>query len=260
MKDHHPEPAEIAALGADLLPPDEAERLRDHLAGCATCAEIESDLAVLSEELGAVPSTPIPSDVADRIDAALAAEAATPAPFHVKQRRGPQLGLAAAGALVAVGLGAAILQGVDSAQHTADGGGSNAEGQVEMDRGASDEAAGSDADDPLERQVRQLLVESGVDESAEPFDTEETTTTTSSPESEASAVSLPGCVRSAIDRAESPLAAGEETYRGQEAYLVVLPHEADSEWVDAYMIDADCVTAEPSGRGEILAQASYPRE
>ncbi len=249
MNDHHPEPAEIAALGADLLPPDEAEPVREHLAGCASCSEIESDLVALSRELGDVPSPRIPDDVADRIDGALAAEATRTVPFHVKRRRWPQLALAAAAALIAVGLGSVVLQGVDSSQDS----GGGAEGQASMDRGANEEAADGDDSDLLEIQVRRLLVESGAD-STEIFNTEETTSTP-----DASSVSLPRCVRSAIDRVETPLAAGEETYRGEDAYVVVLPHAADPEQVDAYVIDADCATAD-SGRGEILAQASYPRE
>jgi hypothetical protein len=260
MNETHPEPAEIAALGADLLPAEGAARLRDHLAHCTSCAEIDSDLAAVSRELDELPSPPLPDDVAARIDSALAAEAAAGS-FHVKQRRRwPRMALAAAAALVAVGLGGALLQALPEI----DSGTGSAEDAAAAESGHGDVQA---ADPSLETQVRELLAAAEPDrrEAADAPDTLSSTEATEdgpSPGAQAEPsphAALPSCVREAIARAEAPLAAGEEQYRGERAYLVVLPHAADPRQVDAYVVNADCVAETPPVSGEILARASYPR-
>ncbi|GAB2928128.1 anti-sigma factor family protein [Streptomyces mayteni] len=312
MNDNHPDPAEIAALDEDLLSEEEAAELRQHLARCTGCAEIHTDLLALRQELRDLPVPPIPDDVAARIDAALAAEATaaqptapptvprqaaspdsrtdepavsretTPTPVSSprSQRTWPRMALAAAGAVVALGLGTILTESlVTNSGHGDDSGLADAE----MD------APAEFASQPLEDQVRELLAETeeapgtlsslegaGADESAaspesSPEDdaggdaadepSVETQSSPPVPQEEAEPLAaVPSCVEDAIGRREAPLAAEAEDYGGVNAYLVVFRHAADPEQVDAYVVDADCVSATPPESGEILAQRSYPLE
>ncbi|MGW2179741.1 anti-sigma factor family protein [Streptomyces sp. NPDC001732] len=73
----HPDPTEISDLTEGLLPPPRAAEVHRHVEGCEPCAEVHSALKEIRALLGSVPAPQrMPDDVADRIDAALAAEAA----------------------------------------------------------------------------------------------------------------------------------------------------------------------------------------
>ncbi|MEE4541052.1 zf-HC2 domain-containing protein [Streptomyces sp. V4-01] len=67
---------------------------------------------------------------------------------------------------------------------------------------------------------------------------------------------VPSCVLLATHRSQAPLATQREMFRGADAYLVVLPHPADSSQVDAFVVNASCTASSP---GTVLFQASYPR-
>lgn len=72
----HPEVAEISDLTEGLLPPSRTVDVRQHLDDCELCADVYDSLEEIRGILGTLPGPPrIPSDVAGRIDAALAAEA-----------------------------------------------------------------------------------------------------------------------------------------------------------------------------------------
>ncbi|MEE1939528.1 hypothetical protein V1L54_08880 [Streptomyces sp. TRM 70361] len=74
--DGHPEINEISALTEGLLPPERSADVRAHLSGCELCADVRTSLEEIRDALGTLPGpTRMPSDVAGRIDAALAAEA-----------------------------------------------------------------------------------------------------------------------------------------------------------------------------------------
>ncbi|MFF3599419.1 anti-sigma factor [Kitasatospora indigofera] len=73
----HPSIDELADLAEELIEDrDTADSLREHLAGCPECRETLAALAEVSELLGSVETPAMPADIARRIDAALAAEAA----------------------------------------------------------------------------------------------------------------------------------------------------------------------------------------
>ncbi|GAA3240323.1 zf-HC2 domain-containing protein [Streptomyces lavendulae] len=86
----HPEVSEISDLAEGLLSPSRTAEVRRHLDDCALCADVRASLDEIRSLLGTLPGPPrMPSAVAGRIDAALAAEAlldatasraATPAP------------------------------------------------------------------------------------------------------------------------------------------------------------------------------------
>ncbi|GHG59318.1 zf-HC2 domain-containing protein [Streptomyces griseocarneus] len=74
--DEHPEVEEISALTEGVLPPSRTADLREHLAACELCDDVRTSLTEIRGLLGTLPGPArMPVDVAERIDAALAAEA-----------------------------------------------------------------------------------------------------------------------------------------------------------------------------------------
>ncbi|MFI2075186.1 anti-sigma factor family protein [Streptomyces triculaminicus] len=74
--DEHPEVEEISALTEGVLPPARTADLREHLAACELCDDVRTSLTEIRDLLGTLPGPArMPADVAERIDAALAAEA-----------------------------------------------------------------------------------------------------------------------------------------------------------------------------------------
>ncbi|WP_268828814.1 hypothetical protein [Streptomyces roseoverticillatus] len=69
----------------------------------------------------------------------------------------------------------------------------------------------------------------------------------------------PLCVRQGIGRSEQALVSEAETYQGEDAYLVVLPHPGDSTLVDAYVVSATCVDAGGTTPGKVLLNETLPR-
>lgn len=75
----HPSVDDLADLAEGLTDsPATAVALRAHLAGCPDCRDTLAALTEVQDLLGAVETPPMPTDVARRLDAALAAEAAAP--------------------------------------------------------------------------------------------------------------------------------------------------------------------------------------
>ncbi|MTE20003.1 hypothetical protein F0L17_12925 [Streptomyces sp. TRM43335] len=115
----------------------------------------------------------------------------------------------------------------------------------------------------MEEQVRSLLSDGAAEKpkqkkNANPglLESEESDfSTKASPEAPA----VPPCVREGIGRDETPLAVGLEPYRGQQAYIVVLPHHSGGTHVDAYAVDAACVEKNPPAPGEVIGTGTYER-
>ncbi|WP_153813781.1 hypothetical protein [Streptomyces sp. SUK 48] len=72
----HPDVTEISDLAEGLLPPGRGTDVRRHLGACELCADTYASLEEIRGLLGSAQAPePMPVDVAQRIDAALAAEA-----------------------------------------------------------------------------------------------------------------------------------------------------------------------------------------
>ncbi|MFJ8939482.1 hypothetical protein ACIRL0_27760 [Streptomyces sp. NPDC102365] len=72
----HPDVTEISDLTEGLLPSSRSADVRRHLDDCAPCADVYDSLEEIRGMLGTLPGPlRMPDDVAERIDAALAAEA-----------------------------------------------------------------------------------------------------------------------------------------------------------------------------------------
>ena len=67
----------LASYRAGDLGTRESARVRAHLGGCARCTAAADDLAAVSVFLASVPAPPMPDEITARIEAALAAEAAS---------------------------------------------------------------------------------------------------------------------------------------------------------------------------------------
>ncbi|OKK24097.1 hypothetical protein AMK09_04275 [Streptomyces sp. CB02488] len=70
---------------------------------------------------------------------------------------------------------------------------------------------------------------------------------------------VPSCVEQGIGRNSAVLAVEKGTYQGAEAFLVVLPHPTDTTRVEAYVVDAACVGADPAVKGKLLLTHAYAR-
>ncbi|MFG2671526.1 anti-sigma factor family protein [Streptomyces sp. NPDC048445] len=70
---------------------------------------------------------------------------------------------------------------------------------------------------------------------------------------------VPSCVEQGIGRNSAVLAVEKGTYQGADAFLVVLPHPTDTTRVEAYVVDAACVGADPAVKGKLLLTHAYAR-
>ncbi|MFE3786494.1 anti-sigma factor family protein [Streptomyces goshikiensis] len=79
----HPDVSEISELTEGLLSPARTAEVRRHLGDCDLCADVQASLEEIRGLLGTLPGPArMPSDVAGRIDAALAAEALLDSTAH----------------------------------------------------------------------------------------------------------------------------------------------------------------------------------
>ncbi|MFD3454037.1 hypothetical protein ACFWVC_17905 [Streptomyces sp. NPDC058691] len=289
----HPEVAEISDFTEGILPPQRSASIRGHLDGCPLCADVRTSLEEIRGLLGTLPGPPrMPADIAGRIDAALAAEAlldstapdvsretssvtrATPVSRETSSGagRGPDghsgtatgpgrpaarsrrrwhkglvLTVSAMAVLGLGGLSAALLE-TSSGQY-----GSSADTKDSAAAaGESDDR--SEATDPLRSQVQELLTATATNRiQGKP--------NAQSPLMDVNGVP-PACVLRAIDRPDDakPLASRRGTDEGPDSYLVVLPHPGDRSLVDAFVVDASCASAKPSGTGTLLREETYPRQ
>ncbi|MFE9553771.1 hypothetical protein ACFYOD_09870 [Streptomyces sp. NPDC006703] len=121
------------------------------------------------------------------------------------------------------------------------------------------------ASDSLQGRVQSLLTQHGSPSSQSPSaklapSTQKEPNSENSPDGVRSAVSVPACVQEGTGRpSTTPLAAEEGTYEGTKAYLVVLPDQANPANVEAYIVDAACVSVTPPAQGKLLLAHSYPR-
>ncbi|MET9593412.1 zf-HC2 domain-containing protein [Streptomyces sp. NPDC006516] len=297
----HPDVSEISDLTEGLLPPAREAELRRHLDTCEQCAELHASLEEIRSLVGSLSvHEAMPEDVADRIDVALAVEAASasegpasdarvsretsetpsaegpsvlrpagrprgttgPGRTSTRRRRRTVL-LGTAFGAAAVGMSVFLLQSTqlseDSAGTMADQGASSAQ-----------KSGGDFSERTLEGQVRTLLAGMAVSEFPEALD-KPSMDTKSSPEHlppgtasprtplRSPVVNVPPCVQQGTGRTAPALAVEEGHYQGTEAFLVVLPHSTDSSRVQAYVVDASCVTSTPATKGQLLLTQSYAR-
>jgi hypothetical protein len=101
----------VAAFREDLLSGRKAARAAAHLSACPQCAEVDAQLAAVTTMLAAAPAPPMPSSLAARLDAALAAEAAARAGEAAAHATGSAARTAGTAARAAEAVGSAAAPG-----------------------------------------------------------------------------------------------------------------------------------------------------
>ncbi|MFF9582664.1 hypothetical protein [Streptomyces achromogenes] len=295
----HPDVAEISDLTEGLLAPDRDRDVRRHLGGCVSCADLYASLQEIRGLLGAVPEPErMPDDIAGRLDAALAAEAARSvgtedATGHVSRetsltagpraerpadppadrpagrpraatgpgRKGTERGRRRGRIVLGAVLTAAVL-GAGSLLVTSLSGTSDRPSA----QGTPTASAGAFSGESVENQVHSLLTagkklpRGGDRPRQHPDDGPHSFGTTEGPNTLIqTAVPVPDCVRQALRQSADVLGAKTGTYAGRSAYLVVVADARDSERVTAYVVDASCVQRRPSSAGQVLLKQSLAR-
>lgn len=293
----HPDVTELSDLTEGLLPPSRTAEVRRHLDECELCANTHTSLTEIQGLLGTLPGPAhMPDDVARRIDAALAAEAAASfsrdasgesGPAHVsretaaetdrtidravdrpagrsfaqagpgrKERKERKPGGRRRKAVVGTVLTAALLGGGALLLSSLTG----------HDSTHTTTAADTFVKGHLKGQVTELLAKRqgtgrGSD-TRKPWSVQSETDqpgTGNSPKTMIQpSVAVPGCIREGIHRGNADvLAAKKGTYDSREAYLVVLPAASGTTRVTAYIVDASCQKEQTPGK--VLLTESYDR-
>lgn len=288
----HPDVTEISDLTEGLLTPSRTGDVRRHLNECVLCADVYASLEEIRGLLGSTPSpVRMPDDIADRIDAALAAEApvsvgttggvsgeiegahvsretSTPADRSTdrptghahaatgpgrkdRARRGRRRTIVLSTVFTAAALGVGSLLLSSLGNDT-----------------KQPEAATTFAGQKVESQVAELLkgrVVTRSPRSAEPsMGIESHSSEPGTNEHEGLVknlpTSVPDCVMKGIGRTNaSVLGVKHGTYDGTDAYLVVLPSAGDNTHVTAYVVDSACTKQPSAPPAEVLLTRSYAR-
>ncbi|MFH9232251.1 hypothetical protein [Streptomyces globisporus] len=262
MPDAEPMPEDIAAridaaLAAEARPTPSTENEPVVVSRETTTAESATTDRTATGSASVTGSAPAPDRPAGRSSAATG-----PGRRPTRGRRTVVLGTAFGAAVI--GMSVFFLQ---SLAPSGDASTSDTDSGVS----AADSSAPAYADGTLEAQVRDLIGDEasqkspGVKKVPPEADTKSSSEALT-PEAEPSrspmkapVVAVPSCVQKATGRTTPALALDEGTYRGTDAYLVVLPHTSDSSRVQAYVVASSCVDTAPESPGQLLLARSYNR-
>ncbi|MFJ3544443.1 anti-sigma factor family protein [Streptomyces rubiginosohelvolus] len=263
MPDPEPMPEDIAAridaaLAAEALSTPSTENEPVAVSRETTTAEGATTNRTATGSASVTGSTAAPDRPAGR------SFAATGPGRRPGRRRRRTVVLGTAFGAAVIGMSVFFLQSLspsgDAAKSVTDGGVS-----------AADSSAPAYADGTLEAQVRDLLGDKASQQSpgvkkVPPEADTKSSSEALTPEAEPSrspmkapVVAVPPCVQKATGRTTPALALDEGTYRGTDAYLVVLPHMSDSSRVQAYVVASSCVDTAPESSGQLLLTRSYNR-
>jgi Antirepressor regulating drug resistance, predicted signal transduction N-terminal membrane component len=292
----HPDVAEIADLTEGLLSPTRTEDVRQHLDGCALCADVYDSLEEIHGLLGSLPSPPrMPDDVAGRIDAALAAEALLSAtapdeasdtddgrilvsretstvgrpsghphaatgpgrPHRPRRGRRRTVLLTTAFAAAVLGLSAILVQSLGG-----DDSGKSSQSATQQESGAPN----AFSEKTLKNEVSGLLTKNEKSgdgsASAKPWGAESQNTGTDSGGIKTLITptpAVPQCVEQGTGDPGVLLAAKKGSYKGTGAYLLVVSDVSDKTKVTAYIVDGSCEKQASPSPGKLLLTRSYPR-
>ncbi|MFF5857521.1 hypothetical protein ACFY8B_18095 [Streptomyces sp. NPDC012751] len=293
----HPDVVEISDLTEGLLPPSRSRDVRRHLDACGLCADVYTSLEEIQGLLGSAPEPEhMPDDVARRIDAVLASEAACgvgagnrtshvsretslsgdhlagrpllrterPAELssgrpagHVRAAAGPGRKGAERGRRRArFVLGSVLTAAVLGAGGLLVASFGDNPGHPAA-HGTSTASAGAFSGDSVQNQVRALLIaKKGLPRQRSDGRANPPGTTERPNTLVQTAVPVPDCVRAALHQNADVLAAKTGAYAGTAAYLVVVADARDSERVTAYVVDTACVQQQTGAAGRVLLKQS----
>ncbi|CAM5475982.1 anti-sigma factor family protein [Streptomyces parvulus] len=295
----HPDVAEIADLAEGLLPTVRTNDIRRHMEGCDLCADVYASLEEIQGLLGALPEpVRMPDDVAERIDAALAAEAP---PSTTAQEAASGDGGARVSRETSVPGSETVPAAVDRpAGHAR----SSSTGPGRKDRrrggrrriavlgavaaaaaiglgsvvvssltgnGPSDDTAHGQQSAPpdtlsegkLQEKVSGLLATGPADESGprtpRTFGTESGSGDETGENHVFKQPTVPECIQRGIGRDDAAIATEKGVYEGKDVLLVVLPDATNDSRVNAYVVDSACEKEPAVGKAQVLLQQSVAR-
>ncbi|MFC9057499.1 anti-sigma factor family protein [Streptomyces sp. NPDC057074] len=294
----HPDVAEISDLAEGLLPTTRTTDIRRHLEGCDLCSDVYASLEEIQGLLGALPQPErMPDDVAERIDAALAAETALDATTgetassddsaRVSRETSAPLSASAAAdrpagharpsstgpgrkdrrrggrrriaVLRAVAAAAAI--GLGSVVVSSLTGGSPSDDTA---HGQQSAPADTFSEGKLQDKVTGLLAGGQANESGprtpRTFGTESENGNETGAENHVfKQPTIPECIEKGIGRGDAAIATEKGVYQGKDVLLVVLPDASNDSRVTAYIVDSSCVREPAVSKAQILLKHSYAR-
>lgn len=294
----HPDVAEIADLAEGLLPTARTTDIRRHLEECDPCADVYASLEEIQGLLGALPEPQrMPDDVAERIDAALAAEAslddltgeaassddsarvsretsASPSASAAADRPAGHARPSSTGpgrkdrrcggrrriaVLGAVAAAAAI--GLGSVVVSSLTGGSPSDDTA---HGQQSAPADTFSEGKLKDKVTGLLADGQGNESGprtpRTFGTESENGNETGAENHVfKQPTIPECIEKGIGRDDAVIATEKGVYQGKDVLLVVLPDASNDSRVTAYIVESSCVREPAVSKAEILLKHSYAR-
>jgi anti-sigma factor RsiW len=240
----------LADLAEGLLSESRAASADAHLASCAECQDRSAEISDVSRLLAETPAPPMPAELASRIDAALAAEAATSGPVvsleaHRHRRRLRVLSVAAATAVV-VGGGALVGYSVLNGSVSTDSGSGSAQSPALQDRTGSAKAK-PPGSETLQGARGYSTVESGTNYTAAGLGRQVSTQLTPNADGKRAALTtqaITSCVQS-VAKGKRPLLVDIASYEGRPATVIVLPG-TDANRVDVWVVVPSCSPANPA--------------
>jgi anti-sigma factor RsiW len=237
----------LADFAEGILDDATATSTEAHLADCADCRRRAAEVAEVSRVLARAPVPPMPAHLVDRLDAALAAEAASHAPIRRPHRRFQYIAAAAA-AVVLVGGGAAAVRTI--VDDGSSGNVPNAQPPI-ADRTHSAPGPAIAPAAPF------TVVHSGTKYTSKGLPSQLARVLASSAKGGAHALSAPETLSACVSRVSGgkvPLLVDSATYEGRPATVIALPGK-DSGHADVWVVGDRC-----SAPGtDVLAHRSVSR-
>jgi hypothetical protein len=224
----------LADFAEGILDDATATSTEEHLAHCDDCRRRAAEVAEVSRVLARAPMPPMPAHLVDRLDAAIAAEAAAHTPVHRHPRRF-QFVAAAAAAVVLVGGGAAAVRTVMD-----DGDSRSVTGtQPPM----ADRSASSAPGPAIAPGLPLTVVRSGTNYTSSGLDTQVSGVLSRSTGGghrplRVADDSLGGCV-TRVGAGKAPLLVDSATYEGRTATVIALPG-TDARHADVWVVGEQC--------------------
>ena len=229
----------LADFAEGILGDATATSTEEHLAHCDDCRRRAAEVAEVSRVLAQAPMPPLPAHLVDRLDAALAAEAAAHTPVH-RHHRQFQFLAAAAAAVVLVGGGAAAVRTVMD-----DGDSRSVTGtQPPM----ADRSASSAPGPAIAPGLPLTVVQSGTKYTASGLDSQVAGVLSRSTAGGHRPLSMPadslgGCL-TRVGGGKPPLLVDSATYEGRTATVIALPG-TDTRHADVWVVGDRCSATDP---------------
>jgi hypothetical protein len=231
----------LADFAEGILDDATATSTEEHLAGCDDCRRRAAEVAELSRVLARAPTPPMPAHLVDRLDAVLAAEAASHAPVHRHHRRF-QFVAAAAAAVVLVGGGAAAVRTVMD-----DGDSGSVTGTQPPMTDRTHDSVGPPGP-AIARAVPFTVVQSGTKYTSAGLESQIAGALSKSTTGGRHALSAPGATLGAcvarVGGGKVPLLVDSATYEGQPATVIALPG-VDAGHADVWVVGGKCSGSDP---------------